>query len=95
MTFVIADAVKHPEIDAAYPQQWIGRVEVTTNDGRVLHGRVDVPKGDPGNSLSKEELESKALELARFSKSASDEEMQALFRRAWNLENEEHVNGWF
>lgn len=84
-----------PEIDAAYPQQWIGRVEVTTNDGRVLHGRVDVPKGDPGNSLSKDELESKALELARFSKSASDEEMQALFRRAWNLENEEHVNGWF
>ena len=83
------------EIDAAYPQQWIGRVEVTTNDGRVLHGRVDVPKGDPGNSLSKEELENKALELARFSNSATDDEMQALFRRAWNLENEAHVNDWF
>src|SRR5690606_6178832 len=83
------------EIDAAYPQQWIGRVEVTCNDGRVLHGRVDVPKGDPGNSLSKEELEFKALELARFSNSATEEEMQALFRRAWDLENQEHVNGWF
>lgn len=83
------------EIDAAYPKDWIGRVEVHTKDGRTLHARVDVPKGDPGNSLSKEELEAKALELARFSNSASDAEMQALFQRAWTLEEQADVNNWF
>jgi 2-methylcitrate dehydratase PrpD len=29
-----------PEIDAAYPKRWIGKVTVTLKDGRQLHGRV-------------------------------------------------------
>ncbi|WP_077562951.1 MmgE/PrpD family protein, partial [Polaromonas sp. C04] len=41
------------EVDGAYPQRWIGKVTVTTTDGRVLQGRVDEPKGDPGNTLSR------------------------------------------
>ena len=45
-----------PEVDAAYPARWIGKVTVHTIDGRVLHGRVDEPKGDPGNTLSRAEL---------------------------------------
>ncbi|ODA02562.1 2-methylcitrate dehydratase, partial [Achromobacter xylosoxidans] len=44
-----------PEVDGAYPQRWIGKVTVHTRDGRVLHGRVDEPKGDPGNTLSRDE----------------------------------------
>src|SRR5262245_6501700 len=38
-----------PEVDAAYPVRWIGKVSVLTNDGRRLDGRIDEPKGDPGN----------------------------------------------
>jgi 2-methylcitrate dehydratase PrpD len=36
------------EVDSAYPARWIGKVTVHTTDGRTLHGRVDEPKGDPG-----------------------------------------------
>ena len=35
-----------PEVDGAYPARWLGRVEVTTADGRTLHGAIDEPKGD-------------------------------------------------
>src|SRR3546814_9675637 len=45
------------EVDASYPAQWLGKVTVHTFDGRALSGRVDEPKGDPGNTLSRPELE--------------------------------------
>jgi 2-methylcitrate dehydratase PrpD len=73
------------EVDGAYPARWIGKVTVTTAGGRVFEGRVDEPKGDPGNTLSRAELEDKALRLARFGAAASDEEMRALFDRVWSL----------
>jgi 2-methylcitrate dehydratase PrpD len=73
------------EVDGAYPARWIGKVTVVTTDGRVLHGRVDEPKGDPGNTLSRDELEQKALRLAAFSGGASDAEMRAAFERIWHI----------
>ena len=74
-----------PEVDDAYPQRWIGKVTVTATDGRTLHGRVDEPKGDPGNTLSRAELEDKARRLAAFSDAASGEEMQDIIRTAWGM----------
>ncbi|MCE2859285.1 MAG: MmgE/PrpD family protein [Oxalobacteraceae bacterium] len=73
------------EVDRAYPERWIGKVTLHTRDGRVLHGRVDEPKGDPGNTLSRSELEQKALALADFGGAASAAEMQALFATLWNM----------
>lgn len=73
------------EVDSAYPARWIGKVTVVTTDGRVLHGRVDEPKGDPGNTLSRDELEQKALRLAAFSGGASEAEMRAAFERIWHI----------
>ncbi len=73
------------EIDTAYPARWIGRVTVETVDGQRYEGRVDEPKGDPGNTLSREELEQKALRLAAFSGAASEEEMRAAFDRLWQV----------
>jgi 2-methylcitrate dehydratase PrpD len=73
------------EVDAAYPQRWIGKVTVHTTDGRVLHGRVDEPKGDPGNTLSREELTAKALRLAAFSQGATPAEMQAAVDALWQV----------
>jgi 2-methylcitrate dehydratase PrpD len=64
------------EVQAAYPQRWIGKVAIETTDGRRLDGRVDEPKGDPGNSLTREELEQKALGLAAFSGAAAPAEMR-------------------
>jgi 2-methylcitrate dehydratase PrpD len=74
-----------PEVDAAYPQRWIGKVDVLTTDGRTLHGRVDEPKGDPGNTLSRGEIEAKALQLAAYAHGASEAEMREAIARVWQL----------
>lgn len=79
------------EVDAAYPARWIGKVTVHTRDGRVLHARVDEPKGDPGNTLSRPELETKALALAAFGGAASETEMRAAFARLWGMASDTPV----
>ncbi|MFZ5464216.1 MAG: MmgE/PrpD family protein [Pseudomonadota bacterium] len=79
------------EVDAAYPRRWIGKVTVETSDGRVLHGRVDEPKGDPGNTLSRAELEQKALRLAEFSGAADAPEMRRAFDILWHMASLERV----
>ncbi len=73
------------EVDTAYPARWIGKVVVTTTDGRTLHGRVDEPKGDPGNTLSRDELRDKALRLAAFSGAATADEINAVTDRIWAI----------
>jgi 2-methylcitrate dehydratase PrpD len=79
------------EVDAAYPARWIGKLSLLTRDGRRLQARVDEPKGDPGNTLSRDELQDKALRLAAFSGAATEREMNALFKRVWTLEATEAV----
>lgn len=74
-----------PEVDAAYPQRWIGKVTVQTTDGRVLHGRVDEPKGDPGNTLSREEITAKALRLADYGGAVGAQAAQAAVARLWQV----------
>ena len=74
-----------PEVDQAYPKRWSGKVTVETADGRTLLGRVDEPKGDPGNTLTRSELEQKALRLAEFSGAATAEEMARIFTQIWDL----------
>lgn len=73
------------EVDSAYPQRWVGKVDVLTTDGRTLHGRVDEPKGDPGNTLSRDEIEAKARQLAAYAHGASEAEMRELIARIWQL----------
>lgn len=75
-----------PEVDGAYPQRWIGKVTVHTRDGRVLHGRVDEPKGDPGNTLSRVEIEAKTLSLGRYADAATETELRGLIDAIWSLE---------
>jgi 2-methylcitrate dehydratase PrpD len=79
------EMVLDDEVDRAYPQRWIGKVTVHTNDGRVFDGRVDEPKGDPGNTLSRDEITAKALRLAAFSGGASENEMRAAVERLWQV----------
>ncbi|MGH8807421.1 MAG: MmgE/PrpD family protein [Noviherbaspirillum sp.] len=79
------------EVDNAYPARWIGKVTVETNTGRVYHGRVNEPKGDPGNTLTRAELEDKALRLAHFSGAASDAEMRKAFDHIWSIAGAEKI----
>jgi 2-methylcitrate dehydratase PrpD len=74
------------EVDGLYPCRWIGKVRVTTTDGRSLTSRIDEPKGDPGNSLTRDELEAKAVRLAAFRDGATAAEMRATIERIWNLD---------
>jgi 2-methylcitrate dehydratase PrpD len=80
-----------PEVDNAYPQRWIGKVTVHTRDGRTLTGRVDEPKGDPGNTLSREELHDKALRLAAHSQGASADEMRQALEHLWGITRIQHM----
>ena len=85
------EMVLDDEVDAAYPARWIGKVTVTTTDGRVLEGRVDEPKGDPGNTLSREEITDKALRLAAFSKGATEAEMRQAINALWAISTRQTV----
>jgi 2-methylcitrate dehydratase PrpD len=83
--------VADEEVEAAYPQRWIGKVEVRTIDGRNLTARVDVPKGDPGNPLTSAELAAKAVRLGRFRGAATEAEMRAAIDRILRFETEAQV----
>lgn len=84
--------VLDPDIDRAYPQRWMGRVTVSTRDGRELEQRIASPKGDPDNTLTRAELEDKALRLAGYSGGASAAEMQRVIARIWRLREEPNVS---
>ena len=83
------------EVDQAYPQRWIGKVKVYLNDGRIIDGRVDDPKGDPGNTLSRTEIADKVMRLVKFSGGASPAEMQASIERLWNIRSEKKIGFLF
>lgn len=82
------------EVDTAYPARWIGKVSVQTADGRTLQGRVDEPKGDPGNSLSRAEIEDKMQRLAHYGEGATADEAKALCQRVWQLADTPRVGRW-
>ena len=73
------------EVDAAYPARWIGKVAVRTRDGRSLEARVDEPKGDPGNTLDRAEIEDKALRLAAYADGAGESDMRRVIGRIRGL----------
>jgi 2-methylcitrate dehydratase PrpD len=79
------------EVDQAYPARWIGKVTVETADGRVLYGRVEEPRGDPGNTLTRGEIEEKALRLANYSGAASPAEMASVFAQIRQLTSIEEI----
>ena len=80
-----------PEVDSAYPQRWIGKVKVHLNNGQILEGRVDEPKGDPGNTLTRAEITDKAMRLAAFSGGANPEEMSKAIELLWNIRKQAKI----
>jgi 2-methylcitrate dehydratase PrpD len=80
-----------PEVDTAYPQRWIGKVKVHLLNGQVLDGRVDEPKGDPGNTLTRAEITDKAMRLAAFSGGATPAQMISAIDSLWNIRNQSTI----
>lgn len=83
------------EVDAAYPRKWIGKVTVTTRAGKTYTGRVDEPKGDPGNTLSRGELQAKALRLGMYRNAATQQEVQDLIVKVQSLADTDVVGRFF
>ncbi len=82
-----------PEVDAAYPKRWIGKVTVRTADQRTLTGRVDEPKGDPGNPLSRGEIDAKARALALSGGAVAAGELAPLMERIWSVAGTGKIGG--
>lgn len=80
-----------PEVDSQYPQRWIGKVKVYLHGGKVVEGRVDEPKGDPGNTLSRAEITDKALRLAAFSGGATPAQMNQTLDLLWNIRKQAKI----
>ncbi len=83
------------EVDGAYPQRWIGKVSVTTRDGRTYQAKVLEPKGDPGNTLSRTEIETKVHTLAAFAHAATPTEVSQVIQTIWHLSECSQFNGFF
>jgi 2-methylcitrate dehydratase PrpD len=79
------------EVDRAYPARWIGKVSVECADGRMLEGRVDEPKGDPGNTLSRDEIDAKARALAAWSGALAADELDGVMGRLWGIAKLEKI----
>ncbi len=79
------EMVHDDEVEAAYPARWVGKVDVVTKDGRMLSARVDEPRGDPGNTLSRDEVVDKAVRLAKWSGAATEGEVRAIAARVFAL----------
>ena len=59
MLFRSMDKVKvvaNDEFEALFPKFQPSRVTITTNDGKQYSTRVDVPKGDPRDPMTEEEI---------------------------------------
>lgn len=76
------------EVDNAYPARWLGRVDVELSDGTVVHGRCDEPKGDPGNTLSREELEEKFKRLVNVHAGRKDVDADRIIQWCWSLRDQ-------
>ena len=83
--------VEDPDITAAFPAKSPCSIIVTLRDGTTIERERDVPRGDPQDPLSDDELEAKLAEYFFF---ASDKtEIDTLARRLWALETEQST-GW-
>ncbi len=51
------------DLTAKYPAAWPARVKITLDDGTVLSGAGDSPRGNPENPVATEELERKFVSL--------------------------------
>lgn len=55
-----------PDLSSLVPARRVAVVNVCAVDGKVLEARVDYPKGEPENPISKEELQDKFYSLTGF-----------------------------
>jgi 2-methylcitrate dehydratase len=89
----IMDKVKvvaNEEFEALFPKFQPSRVTITTNDGKSYSTRVDVPKGDPRDPMTEEEIAVKFTALG--GDVIGKEQCQKLQKFIMNLESAEKLD---
>lgn len=75
------------EMTALFPQKTVATVTVITHDGRRLEGRSELPKGEPENPLSQEEIVEKFTSLALYG-GKTREQAQRIVHAVFNIEDQ-------
>ncbi len=79
------------EFDQLFPKFQASRVTITTTDGRKLSKRVDVPKGDPRDPMTEQEIGVKFNALGRDV--VGEAKCREVSRMIMGIENEPSVAG--
>jgi 2-methylcitrate dehydratase PrpD len=72
-----------PELAAAYPGKTSSRVEIKLRSGRTLSRQVDIPKGDPRDPMSADDLTAK---LRRFATRKDGKALDTMIELSLGLE---------
>jgi 2-methylcitrate dehydratase len=89
----IIDKVKvvaNEEFEALFPKFQPSRVTITTNDGKEHSTRVDVPKGDPRDPMTEEEIAVKFNALGK--EIIGDAQRKKLQRCIMNIDSAKSVS---
>ncbi|GAB89223.1 MmgE/PrpD family protein [Gordonia rhizosphera] len=81
--------IEDPALSAAYPATAPCEISVMFADGSTVTRRRDVPRGDPGDPLSDDDLSAKLRTYFGFAR--DDAEREDVIRRLWHLEHEPDV----
>ncbi|MFA6451463.1 MAG: MmgE/PrpD family protein [bacterium] len=73
-----------PELNKAYPEKTSSRVEVLLAGGRALSRQVDIPKGDPRNSMGADDI---AEKLKRYAANRKSGNMEKIIKLVLDMEN--------
>ncbi len=87
------ELVSDGTLDEEYPEKWGAIVEILTKDGRLHSRKVEYPKGDPQNPLSRQEFSEKFLGLTEGILPAQKSE--SLLERILQLEEVERTDQLF
>lgn len=79
------------EAERVWPTRYPAQVDITLKSGRVVRSRVEWPKGDPENAVTKEELKGKYIALA--TPVVGEAKAAASFDALQNLSGVEDVRG--
>jgi 2-methylcitrate dehydratase len=85
--------VANEEFEALFPKFQPSRVTITTNDGKQYSTRVDVPKGDPRDPMTEEEIAVKFTALGGDVIGA--DQCKNLQRFIMNLDTGKNLGGLF
>jgi 2-methylcitrate dehydratase PrpD len=77
-----------PELAAAYPEKTSSRVEIKLRGGRTLSRQVDIPKGDPRDPMTAEDL---AAKLRRFAARKDGKTVDRIVRLSLELEKVDDI----